>query len=167
MKIVTTITAVFFISSLFFSCQKNDKDLFSVKISEKENLPHITYLPNLEFSKIPTDSISKLYNQEDLSRIISSDIKIAPPIFKNDVFTTRVYTRSVFNSEYFEHGFLIRTFSKDGKIKDEMVLASTIGGLNCEGKVTSDLKIITYCPDGEQTIAQIENDGSIKIIENE
>jgi hypothetical protein len=33
--------------------------------------------------------------------------------------------------------------------------------------VTSDLRIITDCVDGEETIAQIEEDGSINILENE
>jgi hypothetical protein len=167
MKIIKITTILLLITSIFFSCQKKDQDLFSVQIIEKDGLPHISYLPNLKFSSIPADSISILYNDEDYSRILSSDIKIAPTLYKNDVFKVRVYTRSVFNKAYIQHGFLIRTFSKDEKIIDEMVLASTIGGLNCEGKITSDLKIATSCPNGEENIAQIEYDGSIKLIENE
>jgi len=48
-----------------------------------------------------------------------------------------------------------------------MVIASNLDGLQCEGKVTADLKIITSCPDGEETIAQIESDGSIKTLKDE
>jgi hypothetical protein len=33
--------------------------------------------------------------------------------------------------------------------------------------VTSDLRIITSCPDGGQTISQIEKDGSINTLKNE
>lgn len=167
MKTSKIIAFLLFISILIYSCQKNESDLFSVKILEKEGLPHITYLPNIDFKEVPEDSVHMLYNEKDHFRVLSSEIKIAQPIFKNELFSVRIYTRSSFQSGYFQHGFLVRTFSKDGRIKDERVLASTIDGLSCEGRVTSDLKIITSCPDGIQTIAQIEKDGSIKITENE
>ena len=48
-----------------------------------------------------------------------------------------------------------------------MVIASNLDDLQCEGKVTSDLRIVTSCPGGVETIAQIETDGSIKILKDE
>ena len=98
---------------------------------------------------------------------MSSEIKVAPPIYQNDTFKVRVFTRRSFSENSYQYGFLVRTYSKDGKIKDEMVIASNLNGLKCEGKVTSDLRIITSCPGGEETIAQIETDGSIKILKDE
>ncbi|AGC75721.1 hypothetical protein LX97_00408 [Nonlabens dokdonensis] len=167
MRTIKVIVTILFISSLTYSCQKDKKDLFNVKISEKEGKLQMNYSPGLEFKMVGLDSMAILHNETDYQRMLSGDIKIAPPIFKSDDFTVRVYTRSSFESGFFRHGFLIRTFTNDGEIKDERVLASTLGELNCEGKVTGDLKIISFCPDGEKTIAQIQNDGSIKLIENE
>ncbi|QJP34429.1 hypothetical protein F0365_08485 [Nonlabens sp. Ci31] len=166
MKTIKIAGGILFISSLLFSCQADKKNLIDIKIIEKDGLENMTYLPNLEFNEIK-DSALFLFDEKDYYRIFTSEIKVAPPIFQNDVIKVRVFTRSQFVENKYEYGFLVRTYSKDGKIKDEMVVASTIGDLSCEGKVTSDLRIVTYCPGGEKTIAQIEKDGAIKILENE
>jgi hypothetical protein len=166
MKTIKVIGGILFISTMFFSCQTDKKDLIDIKIVEKDGLENMTYLPNLEFNEVK-DSSAYLFDEKDYYRIITSEIKVAPPIFQNDVIKVRIFTRSQFADNKNEYGFLVRTYSKDGKIKDEMVVASTIGDLSCEGKVTSDLRVITTCPGGEETIAQIEKDGSIKILENE
>jgi hypothetical protein len=166
MKTIKITGAILFISTLLFSCQPDKKDLIDVKIVKKDGLENMTYLPNLDFEEV-IDSASYLFNEKDYQRILISEIKVAPPIFQNDIIKVRVFTRSIFVKTKYEHGFLIRTYSKDGKIKDEKVLASTFGDLSCEGRVTSDLRIITSCPDGGQTIAQIEKDGSINTLKNE
>jgi hypothetical protein len=166
MKTIKTTGAILFISTLLFSCQSDKKDLIDVKIVEKDGLANMTYLPNLDFEEV-IDSAQFLFDKKDYYRLLTSEIKVAPPIFQNDIIKVRVFTRSIFVRTKYEHGFLVRTYSKDGKIKDERVLASTFGDLRCEGKVTSDLRIITSCPDGEQTIAQIEEDGSINTLKNE
>ncbi|WP_405377041.1 hypothetical protein [Nonlabens sp. Asnod3-A02] len=152
---------------LLFSCQDSKKeDLIDIKIVEKDGETVFQYLPNLTFNNA-RDSASSLFNNQDYYRIMSSEIKVAPPIYQNEVIKVRVFTRSFFSKDGYRHGFLVRTYSKDGKIKDEMVIASTLDGLQCEGKVTSDLRIITSCPGGEETIAQIETDGSIKTLKDE
>jgi hypothetical protein len=166
MRTIKTTWVILFISTLLFSCQSNKKDLINVKIVEKDGLENMTYVPNFDFEEV-IDSAQYLFNEKDYQRLLISEIKVAPPIFQNDIIKVRVFTRSIFVENKYEHGFLIRTYSKDGKIKDEKVLASTFGDLSCEGRVTSDLRIITDCVDGEETIAQIEEDGSINILENE
>ena len=166
MKTIKIVGGILFISSFLFSCQTEKKDLIDIKIIEKDGLESMTYLPNLEFNEIK-DSALFLFDEKDYYRIFTSEIKVAPPIYQNDVIKVRIFTRSQFVENRNEFGFLVRTYSKDGKIKDEMVVASTIGDLSCEGKITSDLRVVTYCPSGEKTIAQIEKDGSIKVIENE
>jgi hypothetical protein len=165
-RTIKAMSSILFISIIFFSCQNEKKDLIDVKIVEKDGIEKITYLPNLEFNKVK-DSAAYLFDEKDYYRMIAGDIKVTLPIFQNETIKVRVFTRSQMVENKYEYGFLVRTYSKDGKIKDEMVLASTFGELRCEGKVTSDLRIITSCPKGEETIAQIEKDGSIKILENE
>jgi hypothetical protein len=166
MKTIKITAAFLFISTLLFSCQNEKKYLIDIKIVEKDGIENITYLPNLEFNEVK-DSAAYLFDQKDYYRMITGDIKVTPPIFQNETIKVRVFTRNQIVENKYEYGFLVRTYSKDGKIKDEMVLASTFGELRCEGKVTSDLRIITSCTEGEETIAQIEKDGSIKVIENE
>ncbi|MEO9953386.1 hypothetical protein [Nonlabens sp.] len=152
---------------LLFSCQDSKKeDLIDIKIVEKDGATVFQYLPNLEFNNA-IDSAASLFDSKDYYRIMSSEIKVAPPIYQNETFRVRVFTRRSVSENSFRYGFLVRTYSKDGKIKDEMVIASNLDGLQCEGKVTADLKIITSCPDGEETIAQIESDGSIKTLKDE
>ena len=152
---------------LLFSCQDSkEENLIDIKIVEKDGATAFQYLPHLEFSNA-IDSAASLFNNQDYYRIMSSEIKVAPPIYQNDTFKVRVFTRRSFSENSYQYGFLVRTYSKDGKIKDEMVIASNLNGLKCEGKVTSDLRIITSCPGGEETIAQIETDGSIKILKDE
>jgi hypothetical protein len=163
MKTLKNLSIVLFISMLTHSCQTDKKDLIAVKIIKKNGLENMSFLPNLAFEQV-LDSAKYLYNEDDYYRIMTSEIKVAPPIFQNDIIKVRVFTRKTMVDNTFEYGFLVRTYSKDGKIKDEMVLASTIGELSCEGRVTADLKIITACPDGEETVAQIEKDGAIKIL---
>ncbi|WP_292889915.1 hypothetical protein [Nonlabens sp.] len=166
MKTIKIVSGILFISTILFSCQTDKKDLIDVKIIEKDGLENMTYLPHLEFKEIK-DSALFLFDEKDYYRIFTSEIKVTLPIYQNDIIKVRVFTRSQFIDNRNEYGFLVRTYSKDGKIKDEMVIASTIGDLSCEGKITSDLRIVTYCPEGEKTIAQIEKDGSIKTLENE
>jgi hypothetical protein len=166
MKTIKIVGGILFISSFLFSCQADQKNLIDIKIIEKDGLESMTYVPKLEFREV-NDSAVYLFDEKDYYRIFTSEIKVAPPIFQNETIKVRVFTRSQIIENKYEHGFLVRTYSKDGKIKDEMVVASTFGELSCEGKVTSDLRVITTCPEGEETIAQIEKDGSIKILENE
>lgn len=163
---IKVISGILFISTILFSCQTDTKDLIDIKVIEKDGLENMTYVPKLEFSEV-NDSAVYLFDEKDYYRIFTSEIKVAPPIFQNDVIKVRIFTRSQVVENKYEYGFLVRTYSKDGKIKDEMVVASTFGELSCGGKVTSDLRVITTCPEGEETIAQIEKDGSIKILENE
>lgn len=164
MKVIKT--TLLFTSLLIFSCQGNKSNLFDIEIDNKDGNEKMTYYPDLSFEEVK-DSAEYLFDEKDHYRKLSSDIKVTPPIFQNDIFKVRVFMRSVFINNKYDHGFLIRTYSKDGKIKDEIVLASTLGDLSCKGEVTSDLRIITNCPDGDQIIAQIEKDGSIKIMNDE
>ena len=167
MKLRYLSIALLSLSFLLFSCQDSkEENLIDIKIVEKDGKTVFQYLPHLEFSNA-IDSAASLFNNQDYYRIMSSEIKVAPPIFQNNFFKVRVFTRSTFSKDGYKHGFLVRTYSKDGKIKDEMVLASNLDDLQCEGKVTSDLRIVTSCPDGVETIAQIETDGSIKILKDE
>lgn len=166
MRTIKITAAILFITSLVFSCQSEKKDLINVTIVEKDGLQNMNVMPSMDFREV-NDSASFLFDEQDYYRILSSEIKVSPHIFKNDDFKVRVFVRKTFVGDSNEFGFLVRTYSTDGKIKDEKVLASTSGDLSCEGKVTSDLRIITTCPGGEETMAQIEYDGSIKLIENE
>ena len=166
MKTFKKIAAFLLICLSITSCEKDEKNLIDVKIVEKDGLENMTFLPNMEFKEVK-DSSYQLFDEKDYYRIMVNEIKVAPPIFQNDKIKVRIFTRTSYNEDRNEFEFLVRTYSKDGKIKDEMVMASTVGNLKCEGKVTADLKIITSCPDGEKAIAQIEFDGSIKLIENE
>jgi hypothetical protein len=163
MKTIKITGAILFISTLLFSCKSDKKDLIDVRILEKNGLENMTYMPNLDFESV-IDSAQFLFSEKDYERIITSEIKVSPAIFQNDSIKVRVFTRTSLRIKSNEFGFLVRTYSNDGKIKDEKVLASTFGDLSCEGRVTSDLRIITNCPNGEQTIAQIEKDGSINTL---
>ncbi|WP_298951230.1 hypothetical protein [uncultured Nonlabens sp.] len=152
---------------LLFSCQDSKKeDLIDIKIVKKDGKLVFQYLPNLTFNNA-VDSAATLFDNKDFYRIMSSEIKVAPPIYQNEAFKVRVFNRSYFSENSYRYGFLVRTYTKNGKIKDEMVIASTLNGLQCEGKVTADLRIITTCPGGEETIAQIETDGTIKTLKDE
>ncbi|MEN8817730.1 MAG: hypothetical protein ABF274_12795 [Nonlabens sp.] len=166
MKTIKITTTLILFTSLFFSCQNEKKELIDITIFEENGLDNFNVLPRTAFNVV-TDSAQFLFDEQDYYRILSSEIKVSPPIFQNDVFKVRVFVRKTFVGDSNEFGFLVRTYTKDGKIKDEKVIASSSGDLRCEGKVTSDLKIITTCPEGYETVAQIENDGSIKLIENE
>jgi len=82
---------------LLFSCQDSKKeDLIDIKIVEKDGATVFQYLPNLEFNNA-IDSAASLFDSKDYYRIMSSEIKVAPPIYQNDVFKVRVFTRSNFS----------------------------------------------------------------------
>lgn len=148
------------------SCKQETKNLIDIEIEEVDGKPTMTYYPKIKFD-IVKDSAKILFNKKDQFRMIDGDIRVAAPIFQNDSIKVRVFLRDVYNINGKEYGFLVRTYTLKNIIIDEMVLASTIKGLSCTGKVTEDLKIISSCPDNNTVVAQIESSGTIKILSDD
>ncbi|PRP65684.1 hypothetical protein [Nonlabens agnitus] len=145
------------------SCS-NDKAIFKVDIIEQETGDKIEFVPNMPFELIK-DSTYFYFSKEDYYKVMVADISKGKQIYKSDKFEIRVILRKYMNAKgtYFE--FVLRSFSKDFKIIDSYVMASTIEELNCNGVIDGKLNITTTCADGTVTTATVDEYG--KFIINE
>lgn len=147
---------------LLSSCS-NDKPIFKVDIVE-ENGNKVQYVPNMPFESL-NDSAYYYFSKEDYKKVMGAEILKGKEIYKSDKFRMRVILRKYTQVERNSFEFVLRTFSKDFKIIDSYIMASTAGNLNCNGVINGDLEIITTCADGAQTITTVNEYG--KFITNE
>lgn len=160
MKIYIIYTAIVF--GFLTSCKQGDEVLF--KVDAKQDRTGVEFIPNMPFETI-SDSAYFYFSKEDYGKVVAAEILKGKQIYKSDKFEIRVIVRKYNPLSGTSFEFMLRTFSKDFKIIDSYIMASTTNNLICNGSINGDLEITTTCEDGTETIATIDEYG--KFIVNE
>ncbi|WP_156340010.1 hypothetical protein [Nonlabens sp. YIK11] len=159
MRLLTLIGII----GILASCS-NDKPIFKVDIIEQEAGDKVEFVPNMPF-EIIRDSSYFYFSKEDYYKVLGAEISKGKQIYKSDKFEIRVILRKYMNAKGTSFEFVLRSFSKDFKIIDSYVMASSVKDLNCNGVIDGKLNITTTCADGTVTTATVDEYG--KFIINE
>ena len=105
------------------------------------------------------DSSYSYFSKEDYNMVLTGTISKGETIYSSDKFELKVMLRTHHLVDRDQYEFVLRTFSKDFKIIDSYVMASTLKDLACEGSINNDLVITTTCEDGNSRKASIDEYG--------
>lgn len=149
---------------IFTASCKNNENLFEMKVIDKDDKKVVQFIPNMSFEVIK-DSAYFYFSKKDYQNVLGASISKGEQIYKSDKFEVRVILRTYAGAKGNKYEFVLRTFSKDFKIIDSYVMASTINDKICTGIVDANLSITTTCDDGTITIATVDDYGKFVINE--
>ncbi len=163
MKSTFNFLVVAVMAGMMSSCSNGDNQIVATSLKEKGNIYTLGYGPEMQFNQI-TDSVDILFTPDDYSKILGGPIKQSDLIFNRDKFQIRLFLYENYAKGQARFRLKLRTYAKDMKIIDEMIIASTLEEELSDGYLTENLKAVRKYKDSSEVVMQIDEYGNFKSV---
>ncbi|ARN78066.1 hypothetical protein BST97_08660 [Nonlabens spongiae] len=150
-------------AGMMSSCSNGDNQIVATSLKKKGDIYTLGYGPEMQFNQI-TDSVDILFTPDDYSKILGGPVKQSDFIINRDKFQIRLFLYENYSKGQARFRLKLRTYAKDMKIIDEMIIASTLEEELSDGYLTENLKAVRKHKDSNDIVMKIDEYGNFKSV---
>ncbi len=140
------------------ACGDDNKIIFDSEIIKENDLKTISYIPKTNFVRFK-DSAYQYMSKQDYTEVLRGELLKGETIFKNDQFIIKTMLRSYATTDVVKHQIILRTFKKNMRLLDDIVISSTVDSIPFSGKLNKDLTYEINYENGDQKTGRINEKG--------
>ncbi len=155
----------FFTMMIFTACHDNNPKVLDVNLKETEKGYSITYRPEMNFRQVPNDSVHIYLTQQDMIKVMSSEIKIGDRLLKTEEFSLYTLLVENYTKNVKRYQIVLRTYDNKMKHINDLILASTTESPEFGGYVTPEATITRNSVNGKYDKYALATNGTFQFIE--